>query len=44
MAFENQDKVNSDFDDDGFIFEYEELLKDINKLNEKNTSLKKKSF
>ena len=44
MAFEDQDKVNSNFDDDEFIFEYNELLKDINKLDEKNTSLKKKVF
>ena len=42
MAFEDQDEVNSNFDDDEFIIEYEELLKDINKLDEKNTSLKRK--
>ena len=44
MDFENQDEVNSNFDDDEFIFEYEKLIKDINKLNEKNTSLKKNIF
>ena len=44
MDFENQDEVNSNFDDDEFIIEYEELLKDINKLDGKNTSLKKKVF
>ena len=38
MALEDQDEVNSNFDND------EELLKDINKLDEKNTSLKKKVF
>ena len=44
MDFEDQDDVNSNFDDDEFMLEYEELLKDINKLDEKNTSLKKKVF
>ena len=44
IAFENQDEVNSNFDDDEFIIEYEEFLKDINKLDEKNTFLKKKVF
>ena len=44
MTFENQDEVNSNFDDDEFMIEYEELLKDINKLHENNTSLKKKVF
>ena len=44
MALEDQDGVNSNFDDDKFMIEYEELLKDINKLDEKNTSLKKKVF
>ena len=43
MAFENQDKVNSNFDDE-FMIEYEEFLKDISKLDEKNTTLKKKFF
>ena len=42
MAFEDQDEVNSNFDDDEFIVEYEELLKDINKHDENNTSLKNK--
>ena len=44
MALEDQDEVNSDFDDDEFIIEYEELLKVINKLDEKNTSLNRKVF
>ena len=44
MAFENQYKVNSNIDDDEFMIEYDELSKDINKLDEKNTSLKKKVF
>ena len=44
MAFKDQDEVNSNFDDDEFIIEYEELFKDINKLDEKNTSIKKKVF
>ena len=44
MAFENQDEVNFNFDDDEFIFEFGELLKDINKLDEKNASLKNKVF
>ena len=45
MALEDQDEVNSNFDnDEEFMIEYEELLKDINKLDEKNTSLKKKVF
>ena len=44
MDFEDQDEVKPNFDDDEFIIEYEELLKDINKLDEKNTSLKKKVF
>ena len=38
MTLEDQDEVNSNFDND------EELLKDINKLDEKNTSLKKQVF
>ena len=43
IALEDQDKVNSNFDDnEKFMIEYEELLKDINKLDEKNTSLKNK--
>ena len=45
MALEDQDAVNSNFDnDEKFMIEYEELLKDINKLDEKNTLLKKKIF
>ena len=44
MAFEDQGEVNSNFDDYEFIIQYEELLKDINKLDEKNTSLKNKVF
>ena len=44
-AFEVQDEVNFNFDDDDdFMIEYEELLKYINKLDEKNASLKKKVF
>ena len=44
MALEVQDEVISNFDNDEFVIEYEEFLKDINKLDEKNTSLKKKVF
>ena len=45
MALEDQDEVISHFNNDKeFMIEYEELLKDINKLDEKNTSLKKKVF
>ena len=44
MELEDQDEVNSNFDDDEFMIEYDELLKYINKLDEKNTSLKKKVF
>ena len=45
MAFEDQDKVNSNFDnDEEFMIEYEKFLKDINKLDEMNSSLKKKVF
>ena len=45
MALEDQDKVNSNFDnDEEFMIEYKELFKDIKKLDEKNTSLKKKVF
>ena len=44
MAFKDQDEVNSNFDDDEFIIECEELFKGINKIDEKNTSLKKKVF
>ena len=41
MAFKDQDEVNYNFDDDEFMIEYEKLLKDINKLDKKNISLKK---
>ena len=45
MALKDQVEVNSNFDnDEEFMIEYEELLKDINKLDEKNTSLKMKIF
>ena len=44
MALEDQDEVNSNFDDDEFMIEYDELLKDINKLDEKSILLKKKVF
>ena len=42
MAFEDQDEVTSNIDDD--VIEYEESLKHINKLDKKNTSFKKKVF
>ena len=45
MAFEDQDEVNSNSDDnEEVMFEYDELLKGIYKLDEKNTLLKKKVF
>ena len=45
MVLEDQDEVNFNFDnDEEFMIEYKELLKDINKLDEKNTSLKKIVF
>ena len=45
MGIEDQDEVNSNFDNgEEFMIEYEEFLKDINKLDEKNTSLKKNVF
>ena len=45
MALKDQDEVNSNFDnDEEFMIEYQEMLKYINKLDEKNTSLKKKKF
>ena len=45
MVLEDQDEVNSNFDnDEEFMIAYKELLKDINKLDEKNTSLKKIVF
>ena len=34
MTFEDKDEVSSDFDDDEFIIEYKELLKDISKLKD----------
>ena len=44
MALEDQDEVSSNSDDEECIFEYDELLKFIYKLDEKNTLLKKKVF
>ena len=44
MALEDQDETNSNFDDEELMFEYDELLKFIYKLDEKNTLLKKKVF
>ena len=44
MVFKDQYKVNSNFEDDEFMIGYEKLLKDINKLDENNTSLKKTAF
>ena len=45
MTLDDQDEVNSNFDnDEKCMIEYEKLLKDINKLDEKNISLKKKVF
>ena len=45
MDFEDQDKVNSDYDsDDDISFEYDELLITLYKFDENNTPLKKKSF
>ena len=44
MDFRDQDEVNSNFDDDEFIIKYEEFLKNISKLDDNNTSLKKKVF
>ena len=46
MAFEDQDKVNSDSDSDDVevSFEYDELLIPLYKFGENNTSLKKKIF
>ena len=43
MAFEDQDKVNSDsdYDDDEVSFEYDELLIALYKFGENNTLLKK---
>ena len=38
MAFEDKDEVNSNLDEDEeFMFEYDDFLKDIYKLDEKNT-------
>ena len=44
MALEDQDEVNSNSDDEELMYEYDELLKFIYKLDEKNTLLKKKVF
>ena len=44
MAFEDQDKVSSDSDDNEVSFEYDELLIALYKFGENNTSLKKKIF
>ena len=44
MALEDQYEVNFNFDDNEFMIECEEFLKYINKLDEKNTLLKKKVF
>ena len=46
MAFEDQDKVSSDFDsdDDEVSFEYDELLIALYKFGENNTLLNKKIF
>lgn len=41
-AFDDLDEVSSHSDLDGFMIEYEELLKDTKKFDEKNTLLKKK--
>ena len=43
MAFEDKDEVNSNFDkNEEFMFEYDDLLKAIYKLDEMNIFLKKK--
>ena len=43
MAFEDKDEVNSNFDEnEEFMFEYDNLLKAIYKLDEMNIFLKKK--
>ena len=42
MDFEDQDEVSSNFDDEECMFEYDELLKTIYKLDENNSSLKKR--
>ena len=42
MALEDQDEVNSNSDDEELMFEYDELLKFIYKLDENSTLLKKK--
>ena len=42
IDFEDQDEVNSYSDDDEYMFEYDELLKVIYKLDEKNALFKKK--
>ena len=45
MDFKDKDEVNSNFDEnEEFMFEYDDFLKAIYKLDEKNTFLKKKVF
>ena len=45
MAFEDKNEVNSNLDEnEDFIFDYDDFLKAIYKVDEKNTSLKKKLF
>ena len=45
MVFEDKDEVNSNLDEnENFMFEYDDLLKAIYKLDKKSTSLKKKIF
>ena len=44
MTLEDQDEVNSNSDDEELMFEYDELLKFIYKLDENNNLLKKKVF
>ena len=45
MDFEDKDELNSNPDEnEDFTFEYDDLLKAIYNLDEKNTSLKKKLF
>ena len=43
-ALEDQDELNYNSDDEELMFEYDELLKFIYKLDEKNILLKKKVF
>ena len=45
MAFEGKDEVNYNLDEnEDFMFEYDDFLKAIYKLDENNTSLKKNLF